>query len=523
MTKSYSLDRRNFLKLSAGVGMLAATGLGSIGGARAVTVQPGSDAELIALSAVDLSTAIRQGSVSCREVMAAYLDQIERYNPTYNAIVALRAREALMDEARTAEDDLARGRYRGWMHGFPHAVKDLAPTRGITTTLGSPLFEGWVPEKDAIFVERLRAAGAILIGKTNTPEFGLGSQTYNPVYGTTRNAYDPALCAGGSSGGAAVGLATHMLPVADGSDMMGSLRNPAAYNNVIGFRPSQGRVPHGPSKEMFYQQLGYDGPMGRTVTDTARLLGTMAGFDSQVPLSLETDNARFAGGLDINTTGLRVAWLGDFDGYLATEPGVLDVCRQSLGYFEDLGARVEEVSVDYPMQRLWDTWLTLRHFLISGITHDLYADEAKRARMKPEAIWEVEGGLRQTGLDVFRASTARTQWYATLDALFDTYDVVALPTAQVFPFDATTHWPKAIAGRQMDTYHRWMEVVTPGTLAGCPVVNVPAGFDERGRPMGIQLIGRMNNDLKVLKIAHAYEQVSRLTQRRPDLVAGGSA
>lgn len=523
MTKPYSLDRRNFLKFSAGTGMLAITGLSGIADNHAAKIQPGSEAELVALSALDLSTAIRQGSVSCREVMTAYLGRIERYNLTYNAIVALRAHEVLMEEAQAADDDLARDNYRGWMHGFPHAVKDLAPTRGITTTLGSPLFKEWVPGQDAVFVERLRAAGAILIGKTNTPEFGLGSQTYNPVYGTTRNAFDPTLCAGGSSGGAAVGLATHMLPVADGSDMMGSLRNPAAYNNVIGFRPSQGRVPHGTTREMFFQQLGYDGPMGRTVADTARLLATMAGFDSRVPLSLATDNARYAAGLDMNIYGLRVAWLGDFDGYLATEPGVLDLCRQALGHFESLGARVEEVSLDYSMEQLWETWLTLRHFLIAGIAHDLYADEAKRAHMKPEVIWEVEGGLRLTGPDVFRASAARTQWYSMLDTLFDSYDVVALPSAQVFPFDANTHWPKEIAGREMDTYHRWMEVVIPGTLSGCPVINVPAGFDDRGRPIGIQLVGRMHDDLKVLKIAHTYEQASLLTQKRPELVAGEPA
>ena len=518
MTTPYSLDRRDFLKLSAGAGMLAASGLGVSVSAHGATPQPGTPSEIVALPATELSSAIRQGSVSCRDVMTAYLDHIERYNPTYNAIVALRSREVLMEEAGAADDDLARGHYRGWMHGFPHAVKDLAATRGIATTMGSPLFKDSVPEQDAIFVERLRNAGAILIGKTNTPEFGLGSQTYNSVYGITRNAYDPALCAGGSSGGAAVGLATHMLPVADGSDMMGSLRNPAAYNNVFGFRPSQGRVPGGPSGEKFYQQLGYAGPMGRTVADAARLLSTMAGFDSRAPLSLETDNALYAGNLDMDTAGLKIAWLGDFDGSLATEPGVLDVCRQAFAYFEDMGAQVEEARPDFSMDELWETWLTLRHFLVSGGLHDLYVDEAKRAQMKPEAVWEVEGGLRLTGLEVFQASAARSRWYEAMDALFKRYDVVALPTAQVFPFEAETHWPQEIDGRRMDTYHRWMQIVTPGTLSGCPVVNVPAGFDSRGRPMGIQLIGPMHQDLKVLKIAHAYEQASRLTQQRPQLV-----
>ncbi len=250
--------------------------------------------EIVALDALPLSAAIRRRELSCREVMQAYLAQIERFNPRVNAIVSLQAESRLLAQADERDRQLARGEWLGWMHGMPQAIKDLAATSGIPTTLGSPLFAGQVPEHDAIVVERVKSSGAIVIGKTNVPEFGLGSQTYNPLFGTTRNAYDPARIAGGSSGGAAVALALRMLPVADGSDMMGSLRNPAAYNNVYGFRPSQGRVPHGPQAELFVQQLATEGPMGRSVADLARLLATQAGYDPRCPLSLRDDPRRFA-------------------------------------------------------------------------------------------------------------------------------------------------------------------------------------------------------------------------------------
>ncbi len=520
MDSSNKLSRRSLLKAGGSLGLLAAaahiTPSWAAGSSTKISVN--SPEQLMSLSAVQLSDAIRKGQVSCVEVMNSYMDQIAAYNPTYNAIVSLRDREALLAEATKADAELKAGRYRGWMHGFPHAVKDLAATKGLKTTLGSPILKDNVPKHDAIFVERLREAGAIIIGKTNTPEFGLGSQTYNTVFGVTRNAYNPDLCAGGSSGGAAVAIATGMVPVADGSDMMGSLRNPAGYNNIIGFRPSQGLVPFGPTKEVFYQQLGYEGPMGRTVQDTAMLLSTMAGYDSRVPLSQKSNPSAFAGSLETDTKGLKVAWLGDFNGYLATEPGVLSLCENALKTFETIGGSVEAVDMKYPMEEVWQTWLTLRHFLIAGIAGGLYANENTRAQMKPEAIWEIEGGMNLSAVDVYKASKDRTSWYHALDKLFDTYDVVALPSAQIFPFSADTHWPKEINGRTMDTYHRWMEVVTPGTLSGCPVVNVPAGFDNQGRPMGIQMIGRNKEDLKVLKIAHAYEQASKLTQTNPTLV-----
>jgi amidase len=459
------------------------------------------------MNALDLSQAIQSKRVSCREVMSAYLDHIDRLNPKVNAIVSLQGPELLLKQAAERDAQLARGESLGWMHGFPHAVKDLVATQGIRTTWGSPLGDT-VPGHDEIFVERLRKAGVILIGKTNAPEFGLGSQTYNSVFGATRNAYDQSKCAGGSSGGAAVSLALRMLPVADGSDMMGSLRNPAAYNNVIGFRPSFGRVPSGPADEVFAGQLSVEGPMGRSVADVARLLSVMAGPDPRAPLSIDQDPAMFARPLDRDFKGTRLAWLGDFSGGLPMEPGVMELCRQSFKAFESLGCTIEPAQPDFPLDRLWRTWLTLRHWLVGCGLASLYHDPAKRAKLKPEAQWEVEGSFSLTAQNVYDASVARTAWYQSVCRLFDSFDFLLLPSAQVFSFDVDLHWPREINGVKMDTYHRWMEVVIPGTLSGCPVINVPVGFSRQGLPMGMQIIGKHHQDFAVLQIAHAYEQAA---------------
>ncbi len=468
--------------------------------------------DITEMSASMLSSAIRQRIVSCEEVMGTYLDRIERLNPTYNAVVSLRERDACIEDARTADKELAAGHYRGWLHGIPHAVKDLVQVKDLPTSYGSRLYAGEIAEEDELLSARLRSAGAIFIGKTNTPEWGLGSQTYNDVFGVTRNAYDSDLCAGGSSGGAAVGLATHMLPVADGSDMMGSLRNPAGYNNVIGFRPSQGRVPTIPSNDLYYQQLATDGPMGRNVEDTIRLLSTLAGYDPRSPLAMRDTLSGFDAYQPVSLRGYSVGWMGDYDGYLPTEPGVIELCEEALAGLAAHGALVANCMPDYDMARLWRTWLTLRHWSRSA-DKDIYDDPAKRALIKPEWVWEIEGSFDITGAELAEAGVARADWYRALLELFDTYDVLALPTAQVFPFDAALHWPKTIAGREMDTYHRWMEVVIGGTLAGLPVVAVPAGFDGEGRPMGLQFIGRAGEDQAVLEFALAYEAATDHLER----------
>ncbi|MES1924547.1 amidase [Salinisphaera sp. T31B1] len=464
--------------------------------------------EIVALGAVALSDRIAARALTCREVMAAYLAHIDAVNPRVNAIVSRQPADVLLDAADACDQELARGIYRGWLHGIPQAIKDLSPTAGIPTTFGSPLCVGQIPAADGLMVARMKAAGAIVVGKTNTPEFGLGSQTYNPVFGATRNAYDHGLTSGGSSGGAAVALAMRMLPVADGSDMMGSLRNPAAFNNVFGFRPSFGRVPQAPSPDVFGQQLGTEGPMGRSVADLARLLSTQAGPDTRAPLSIADDPARLATDLGGDTRGLRIGWIGDWQGYLPMEDGVLNVCKQALNRLETIGCVVEPMTPDIDPGRLWRCWNTLRHWAVAGKLAPLHADSNTRGRLKPEACWEIEHGLALSALDIHAANVERSVWYQVLRQCFERFDVLAIPSAQVFAFDVDTHWPAEIAGRPMDTYHRWMEVVIGASLAGVPAINVPAGFDARGRAMGLQLIGPHQADIAVLRLAAAYEQAA---------------
>lgn len=471
-------------------------------------------ADLTTMTAVELSGAIKNRKVSCREVMTAYLARIDRLNPKVNAIVALRDEAELLREADERDEDLARGDWRGPLHGFPHAVKDLSPVRGILSTEGSPILKDFVGKEDSIFVERLRRGGVVFIGKTNTPEFGLGSQTYNEVYGATRNPYDLSKTAGGSSGGAATALALRLQPVADGSDFGGSLRNPAGYNNVIGFRPSYGRVPAGPNKEIFFQQLSTDGAMGRNVADTAMLLSVMAGPDSRAPLSIDQNPAVFAEPLKHDPRGTRIGWLGDM-GKMPMEPGVLDLCRKALGDFEALGCVVEEASIDFPVEKIWRTFVTLRHFFMIGRLQAYYNDPAKRALLKPEAVWEVENGLRLSAIQIHEAVAARAAWYQALRRAFEKFDFLVLPSSQVFPFDVTTHWPSEIAGTKMDSYHRWMEVMGPATLSTCPVIGLPAGFNEAGLPMGIQVMGPRQADLALLRLAYAYDEATGWAAKRP--------
>jgi len=474
--------------------------------------------DVVGLGAVQLAAAIRARRLSCVEVISAYLDRIDLLNPQFNAIVSLRGRAELLAEARARDAQLARGEPEGRLYGLPHAVKDLALTRGLRTTSGSPLLDA-VPTSDAIFVERVRHHGAILIGKTNTPEFGLGSQTYNAVFGTTLNAYDRTRTAGGSSGGAAAALALRLLPVADGSDMMGSLRNPAAYNNVLGFRPSFGRVPAS-GEELFLEQLGVLGPMGRTIEDLVLLLDVMAGPDPRAPLSLDDADWRTRGPLQCAVAGTRIGWLGDLGGQLPFEAGVLELCRTACTVFESLGCRVEELRLPVAPAELWKAWTTLRSWLVAGALAVLFADPGKRAQLKPEARWEIERGLALGAMDVYRASAVRSRWYLAALRLFERVDFLLLPSAQVFPFAADQDWPRSIAGTVMDTYHRWMEVVVPASLLGAPVLNLPAGFDARGLPMGVQLIGPPRADWSVLRLGAAYEQATDWVRRRPPPILG---
>jgi len=463
--------------------------------------------DIVMMDAVRLAAAIRARQVSCVEVMEAYLAQIERQNPAVNAIVALQDRGLLLRQAGECDAQLGRGEPVGPLHGFPLAVKDMQATAGIVTAQGSPIFKDFVPDADSLVVERLRGAGGIVIGKTNTPEFGLGSHTYNPVYGVTRNAWDPSRSAGGSSGGAAVALALRMAPVADGGDYGGSLRNPAGWNNVVGFRTSLGRVPN-TVREDWLPSMSVSGPMARNVRDLALLLSVMAGFDPRAPLSLPGDGSEFLSPRERDPQGVRVGWLGDFGGAAPCEPGVLEVCEAALRRFEDLGCVIEPALPDYPTDAAWAAFKTIRHWQAGGALLEHYQDPARRALMKPEAVFEVEAGLRLSAYDVTAASLARSEWSQAERRLLTRYDFLVAPTAQVFPFDAAETWPREIAGQAMDTYHAWMKGVCLVSLSGCPSLAVPAGFGAHGLPMGIQIIAPVQREIACLELALAYERAT---------------
>jgi amidase len=466
------------------------------------------------MDGLSLAAAIKGKKVSCVEVMTAYLDHIGRVNPKVNAIVSLQPRDMLLAEAKAKDADLAAGHYAGFLHGFPLAPKELTAAKGIRFTDGSPIFKDRIAQEDSLVVARMRAAGGIFIGKTNAPEFGLGSQTYNPVFGTTFNAYDQLLTCGGSSGGASVSLATHMLPVADGSDNCGSLRNPAGWNNIYGFRPSFGRIPSGG----FLFDTSVTGPMARNVPDLARLLSVQAGPDLKAPLSIDEDPAIFAGSLAMNVKGVRIGWLGDFGG-LPMEPGVLDVCRTALKTFEGMGAVVSEAKVSASVEDMWQAYTRLRCWSDANSYGAYYDDPAKRPLLKQDAQWEVEQGRKVTGADVPHLLTARLHWYQAFVSLFETHDFLAAPTAQLFAFDAKTHWPAEIAGKKMDSYLRWMQVCGAITMTGCPALAVPAGFDAQGRSMGIQIVGKPRREIDCLKIANAYDQATHWPSKRPSPLA----
>jgi amidase len=480
---------------------------------------------IVEMPAWELSRQIHEKKVSCSEVMTAYLDQIDRVNPKVNAIVALQERDGLMKQAAEKDKALRSGRDDGWMHGFPQAIKDLEETQGIVTTYACRIFKDFVPPADSLMVARMKKAGSIIVGKTNTPEWGFGSQTYNEVYGATANPYNTDLSSGGSSGGAACSLAMRMQAVADGSDFMGSLRNPAGWCNVYGYRPSWGRIPS-PGLELFMNTFAVRGPMGRTVADLALLLGTLSGYDPEAPASLGKD-----ANLDALTPynvherlrtcvrGRKIAWLGNWDGYLPMEDGVLSVCEKALEAFSSLGVAVEKIKPPYDPAVFWkEIWLPMRHFGSQSLKI-FYDDPEKRKLLKPEAIFEYEGGANYSASDMYIAAGKRSDWYRAVLNVFKTYDYIAVPTAQVFAYDKAVHWPKEIAGKKMDTYHRWMEVVTHWTMTGCPVAAIPAGFNDRGLSMGLQIIGRPRGDFDLLQFAYAYEtQNDWVNARRPKIL-----
>ena len=472
----------------------------------APSAPPVQGTELVFMPATELAARLRRKEVSAREVLSAHIAQIERVNPRLNAIVTT-AFDRAMSDARRADDAMARGTPLGALHGLPIAHKDLVETEGIRTTRGSPFYRDFVPTQDAPIIRRMRAAGAVTLGKTNTPEFGAGSHTFNTVFGATRNPYDTGKTCGGSSGGAAVALASGMIPIADGSDTGGSLRNPAAFCNVVGFRPSPGRVVGGGS----WGPLSVSGPMARTVADVALLLSVQAaGNDLSSPLAITEDGARFAAPLDREFRGVRIAWWRGLGG-IPVERDVSTVVNATRSVFEQLGCVVEDAEPDFA--GIDEAFPTLRH-------PSYHASYSGLAKQRPEWIketihWEIREAERQTGADVGRAMARQARAYADSQQFFSRYEYFVLPVTQVMPFDVNIAYPTNVAGTPMTTYIDWMRSCWYITFLANPAISVPAGFSTAGLPVGLQIVGRHRADWSVLQLAHAFEKATNHWRKRP--------
>jgi amidase len=486
-----------------------------------------SEVDICFTDAVDLTRLIRARKLSAVELMTASLARIAQINPLVNGICTLLDEDELLKGARKADERLAGSDPVGPLHGLPHAVKDLVPTAGIRTTYGSPIYKDNVPAEDALIVERLKSAGAIIVGKTNTPEFGAGSQTFNPIFGPTKNPYDLTKTCGGSSGGAAVSVACGMTPVADGSDLGGSLRNPPSFCGVVGFRPSIGRVPvwrpqplissrSGNSQILTFSNpqilkfdLSVDGPIARSVRDVALLLSVMAGPDPRDRAAINEIGSLFRGPLGRDWTGTRIAWSRNLGRY-PVEPIVNGVCDQARPAFEDLRCIVEDGEPD--VSSADEVFQTLRAW---AFAQDRGADYRQhRDLMKDTVIWNVEQGLKLTAADVARAEERRAALSRSVQAFLERYEFLVLPVSQVAPFAIDVEWVREINGVQMDTYIDWMATCYAITLTGLPAISVPCGFTPSGLPIGLQIVGRHHRDLDVLKLAYAFEQATQVARKR---------
>jgi amidase len=456
--------------------------------------------------AIELTELLQRREVSAQEVMNAFLERINTVNPLVNAICTLRPKKELMQEAKKCDETAVRGP----LHGIPIAVKDLALTKGIRTTYGSPIYEKFIPEQDTLFVERLKKAGAIVIGKTNTPEFGAGSHTFNTLFGVTRNPYDLTRTAGGSSGGAAAALAAGMVPVADGSDLGGSLRNPAGYCNIVGFRPSVGRVPGWPTF-FTWDSMATEGPMGRTVQDVALLLSVMAGPDPRMPLSIEQPASCFRDSLKRDFKNVPIAWSTDL-GCLPVEPEMIQVCENALTGFKELGAAVTPAHPD--CKGAFESFQTLRGYAYTSLESDY---RQHRELMKDTVVWNIEKGLGLTAPDLARAEWQRSCFYHRVREFLEEYEFLVLPTAQVTPFPVEQEWVREINGIKLENYIDWMAVCCIISLTGLPAISVPCGFTAKGLPVGLQIVGRHHADMSVLQLAHAFEQATNYNRIRPQI------
>ena len=476
----------------------------------AVTASPAKGDEICFLRATELIGLIREKKLSSREVMQAHLKQIARVNPKVNAIVTLVPEEQLMEQALAADEAIAKGNWLGQLHGLPVGVKDLHETKGIRTTHGSPLYKDHIPNADCLVVEREKKAGAIVIGKTNVPEWGLGSQTFNPVFGPTFNPYDLSKTCGGSTGGGAVALACGMIPLADGSDMGGSLRNPPNFCNVVGLRPSPGRVPNPPTTLGWFT-LSVDGPVARNVTDCAFFLSVLSGFDRRSPIAIDQPGSEFAKPLGRDFKGVRVAMFKGLG--LPWEPAVRDAVKAQGKVFESLGCIVEEAEPDFKDAN--ECFLMWRHWSVELGFGDIL--EANAEKLNEYVHWHVQEGRKLTGPQLALAEAKRTELYQRVRQFMEKYEFFLMPVNQVLPFDVKTHYPTEIAGVKMENYIAWMKSAYYISTVGNPAMSVPCAFSESGLPIGIQIVGRHHDDWGVLQMGYAFEQATNVGKRRPPI------
>ncbi len=475
-----------------------------------------SDRDLCFTPAVELHRLYRQRKASPLEVMRAVLERVDAVNPKLNAIVTLE-RESALKAARTATAALTRGKKLGPLHGVPVTIKDLTHTKGIRTTWGSKVFEHHVPDEDSLIVERLKAAGAIILGKTNTPEFGAGGNTFNAVFGATRNPWNPALTCGGSSGGAAVALATGMGPIAQGSDTGGSLRTPAAFCGVVGFRTSPGLVPYYP-KALGWDSIGVTGPMARTVADTALMLSVIAGPDDRSPISYDADTAAFPRAVkSASIKGWRVAWTPDLSGLIPVDGEVAQVAERATRVFRSLGAKVESACCDF--SEVNDIVLGTRGLAMVANHADKLAKW--KDQMQKGLVWNIEQGLRLTPEDIARAEVLRTTLWHRVRTFMETRELLILPTVAVPPFPVEQPYPTEINGKPLDNYTQWFFLTYGITLTALPVISVPCGFTKSGLPVGLQIVGRRRQEAMVLRAAAAFEAAAPWADKIPPVVTGG--
>ena len=470
-----------------------------------------SSQEICFMTAVEMVNCLRSGDLSARQIMVAHLDQIKRINPKVNAIVTLRAEEA-MKQAAVADEAIVHRKEVGPLHGLPIAHKDLTLTKGIQTTFGSPVFQDFIPDQDGLIIERLKQAGAITVGKTNTPEFGAGSQTYNEVFGETLNPYDISKTCGGSSGGAAVALACGMQPIADGSDMGGSLRNPANFCNVVGFRPSPGRVPVWPSLTGWFP-ISVQGPMARTVEDVSLVLSAIAGPDPRSPISISESGDVFKQSLDRDFSGIHIAWSQDL-GEFPVDKRITKTIEGQKSVFESIGCVIIDDQPDFTdadeIFKIWRAW----QFELA------YAEllETHRDQIKDTVIWNIEEGKKLSGVEIGRAEIKRTQLYQRIREFMEKSEFLVLPVSQVPPFDIRQRYVTEINGVDMETYIDWMKSCYYISVTGLPSISVPCGFTSEGLPVGIQIVGRHQDDFGVLQLAYAFEQSTGFWKQKPTIV-----